>query len=102
MSRQRTKPDMRARKERRERALARGELRVLSECRESSAGPTSFAVKVTDPHLRALIDEAVANRLRSGLVLGSSSMMRPGTAEPWQWAPIFWIECACMETLCRG
>ena len=46
----------------RDKALARGEIRGPTEPRTAAAGPTSFAVKVDDPENRRLIDEALARR----------------------------------------
>lgn len=46
---------------RRQRALNRPELRHSTTPRVSSAGPTSAAIKVVDPDMRRMIDEAVRN-----------------------------------------
>lgn len=49
-------------KARRDKALARMELRGASEPRVAPSAPTSFPIKVQDPETRRLIDEALAKR----------------------------------------
>lgn len=49
-------------KARRGAALARVELGQPTVPRTSAAGPTSMAVKVEDPNIRAMIDAALAKR----------------------------------------
>lgn len=48
----------------RARALLRPEMLYPTEPRAAAAGPTSLAVKVVDPELRRMIDEAIARRNR--------------------------------------
>lgn len=56
----RFRTDERVAKERRARAIARGELRSPTSPRVSSSGVTSFAVKAEDPETRAMIDAFLA------------------------------------------
>lgn len=49
-------------KAKREAALARPEIMLSTEGRQSAAGPVSFPVKVDDPENRRLIEEALARR----------------------------------------
>lgn len=49
-------------RERRQRALNRTELRYASEPRRPASGSTSFPVKVVDPDVQRMIDEALAKR----------------------------------------
>lgn len=49
-------------KARRDSAMGRPELRIPSEPRAPTAGPTSFPVKADDPAVRQMIDEAMARR----------------------------------------
>lgn len=46
----------------RSRALNRTELRYASEPRAPAQGSTSFPVKVVDPEVQRMIDEALAKR----------------------------------------
>ncbi len=54
--------DPRQARQRRESALARGELRISTDERVPSAGITSMAVKRDDPAIRAAIDAFLARR----------------------------------------
>jgi hypothetical protein len=58
----RTHADPRQARQRRDAALARGELRIATDARVPSAGVTSRAVKRGDPAVRAAIDEFLARR----------------------------------------
>lgn len=49
-------------RERRQRALNRTELRYASEPRAPAQGSTSFPVKVIDPEVQRMIDEALAKK----------------------------------------
>jgi hypothetical protein len=54
--------DARKAKARRHVAMARPEFRSASAPRVPAASPVSFPIKVEDPELRRLIDEAIAQR----------------------------------------
>jgi hypothetical protein len=57
--------DPKVARQRREKALIRGEFRTPTSPRVSSAGLTSFAIKAEDPETRRMIDEYIANRGRT-------------------------------------
>lgn len=56
------KSDPRLARERRDRALARGELRGPTQERVPSPSPVSFAQKAEDPATRAMIDAFLEKR----------------------------------------
>jgi hypothetical protein len=56
------KRDLLSRQHRRDRALARIELRGESVPRQSAVGPTSFPVEVRDPAEQAMIEQALKAR----------------------------------------
>ena len=58
----RARENMLIARERRQRALNRTELRYASEPRAPAQGSTSFPVKVIDPEVQRMIDEALAKR----------------------------------------
>lgn len=58
------KSDPRLARLRRDTALARDELRMPTEARQTSQGVTSFAIKVGDPKTREMIDNFLARRGR--------------------------------------